>query len=99
MLAEERKSGKTAAFELDSLHLVDLSNILKTHHLTNELERRIFHTPAAAAWNNEVFSFMPELQERFEHHVILMAMRDHNIINHWRKVLKCESIYTAQVFV
>src|SRR5579859_4260788 len=86
MFAKERQARNRNLAVAEFFHFRDLNDILESGILEKQFERWILKMPASIAWNNNIFYFMPDLQERFKQHVILMIMGDQHIIDLLRQV-------------
>src|SRR5215217_2547269 len=99
MLTEERQTGNCSALDLHSVHLLDLPHVLESDLLENEFQRWVFKTTATASRNHHVSNVGLDLQERFKKHVILVTVREQEVVDPVRQIRKRKAVALVLKFV
>ena len=89
MLAEKWNGRDRAAVEGDFLHFGELDHILKAALLEEQLERRVLQRAAPIAGNHDIADPVPQLKQRLKEYVVLMVMRDQDVVDRFRKIFVC----------
>src|SRR5436305_8792258 len=81
MLAEERQArdGDIAIPNLS--HFRNLNYVPKSTVFQKHFEGGVLKMTAAVAWNYDIFYLVPDLQQRFKQHMVLVIVRDQHIVN------------------
>src|SRR6185503_11983963 len=96
MLAKERKPGDSTTLNLDRFHLINFSDLRKPDVLQDQLQRRVREVTATILRHYDVLDLVTQLQERFEHTVVLVIVCDERVIDLLGEVAKAVALDAAR---
>jgi hypothetical protein len=86
MFAKKRQPGNLDFSGCEVLHFRRFDHVPEAALLEHQLERRILQLSAPAAWNNDVFDFVTDLQKRLKKHMVLVIVGDQHVVDGIRQV-------------